>query len=108
VVQRLSGYTLLDVTIRTGRTHQIRVHLAAAGYPIAGDDKYGDFTLNKQLARGEGGPARLERMFLHARRLRFEHPASGATVELESPLPEDCARFLRALQNAGSTRRNAP
>ncbi len=108
VVQRLPGYTLLDVTIRTGRTHQIRVHLAAAGYPIAGDDKYGDFTLNKQLARGEGGPARLERMFLHARRLRFEHPATGATVELESPLPEDCARFLRALQNAGSTRRNAP
>jgi 23S rRNA pseudouridine955/2504/2580 synthase len=108
VVQRLPGCTLLDVTIRTGRTHQIRVHLAAAGYPIAGDDKYGDFALNKQLARGEGVPARLERMFLHARRLRFEHPATGVTVELESPLPEDCARFLRGLQNAGSTRHNAP
>ena len=100
VARRLPGYTLLDVTLRTGRTHQIRVHLAAAGHPIAGDDKYGDFALNKRLARGEGVPARLERMFLHARRLRFEHPAKGATVELESPLPEDCARFLRALENA--------
>jgi len=100
VARRLPGYTLLDVTLRTGRTHQIRVHLAAAGHPIAGDDKYGDFALNKRLARGEGVPARLERMFLHARRLRFEHPATGATVELESPLPEDCARFLRALENA--------
>ena len=110
VVQRLPGFTLLDVTIKTGRTHQIRVHLAGAGHPIAGDDKYGDFALNKSLARGAGAPVRgpgavhgtgrLERMFLHARRLRFVHPASGQDIELESPLPEDCAGFLRALQNA--------
>jgi len=99
VVQRLAGYTLLDVTIKTGRTHQIRVHLASAGHPIAGDDKYGDFALNKRLARGDAGVGRLERMFLHARRLRFVHPATGETVDLESPLPADCADFLRRLQN---------
>jgi 23S rRNA pseudouridine955/2504/2580 synthase len=100
VAQRLPGFTLLDVTLKTGRTHQIRVHLASAGHPIAGDDKYGDFALNKRLARSEGVPGRLERMFLHARRLVVEHPASGQVLEFESPLPEDCARFLRALQNA--------
>lgn len=98
VLQRLDGFTLLDVTIKTGRTHQIRVHLAGAGHPIAGDDKYGDFALNKRLARASG-PGRLERMFLHARRLRFVHPATGQTVELESALPADCAGFLRSLQN---------
>jgi 23S rRNA pseudouridine955/2504/2580 synthase len=101
VVQRLAGYTLLDVTIKTGRTHQIRVHLAGAGHPIAGDDKYGDFALNKRLARGGAGQVRLERMFLHARRLRFVHPATAETVELASPLPPDCAGFLRSLQNPG-------
>ena len=100
VAQRLPGFTLLDVTLKTGRTHQIRVHLASAGHPIAGDDKYGDFALNKRLARGEGVPTRLERMFLHARRLVVAHPASAQVLELDSPLPEDCARFLRALQNA--------
>ena len=105
VVQRLAGYTLLDVTIKTGRTHQIRVHLAGAGHPIAGDDKYGDFVLNKRLARLNAGASvkgrrgRLERMFLHARRLRFVHPATGQTVELDSPLPADCADFLHSLQN---------
>lgn len=101
VVERLDGYTLLDVTIKTGRTHQIRVHLAGAGHPIAGDDKYGDFALNRQLARAAAGQLRLERMFLHARRLRFLHPATGQTLELESPLPQDCAAFLQALQNPG-------
>ena len=59
IVRSLRGYTLLDVTIKTGRTHQIRVHLASAGHPIVGDDKYGDFDLNKQLARGEVLPARV-------------------------------------------------
>jgi 23S rRNA pseudouridine955/2504/2580 synthase len=101
VVQRLADYTLLDVTIKTGRTHQIRVHLAGAGHPIAGDDKYGDFVLNKRLARAVAGQARLERMFLHARRLRFVHPATGQTLELDSPLPQDCAAFLHSLQNPG-------
>jgi len=103
VVQRLAGFTLLDVTIKTGRTHQIRVHLADAGHPIAGDDKYGDFELNRRLAR-EGVaapgrvPVRLERMFLHARRLRVTHPASGQPLELQAPLPAELARVVDALQ----------
>jgi 23S rRNA pseudouridine955/2504/2580 synthase len=99
VVRRWPGMTLLDVTIRTGRTHQIRVHLAGAGCPIVGDDKYGDFALNRRVARGEGLAARMERMFLHARLLRVTHPATGDALVMESPLPTDCAAFLKALDN---------
>ncbi len=90
VAGRLPGFTLLDVTIKTGRTHQIRVHLAQAGHPIAGDDKYGDFSLNRRLARGEGLPVRLDRMFLHARRLRFHHPHDGREMTMEAPWPKEC------------------
>jgi len=82
VAQRLEGCTLLEVTIKTGRTHQIRVHLASQGHPIAGDDKYGDFEWNKALNK-QG----LKRMFLHAWRLEFTHPATGKRVTLKSPLP---------------------
>jgi len=94
IAQTYRDYTLLDVTIRTGRTHQIRVHLAHAGHAIVGDAKYGDFAANKALARG---PGRFERMFLHARRLRFQHPASGAVIELVAPLPAECEAFLATL-----------
>ena len=98
VERAFAAFTLLDVTIKTGRTHQIRVHLAHEGHPIAGDAKYGDFTLNKALARGDAVPGhRFDRMFLHARRLRFEHPATGQPVELESPLPAECRALLDAL-----------
>ncbi|MGZ5183848.1 MAG: RluA family pseudouridine synthase [Caldimonas sp.] len=94
----VAGFTLLDVTIKTGRTHQIRVHLADAGHVVVGDPKYGDFALNKALARGALIPGvRFERMFLHARRLSFSHPASGEAVVLEAPLPEACVRLLDAL-----------
>jgi 23S rRNA pseudouridine955/2504/2580 synthase len=89
VSKKLGDLALLEVTIKTGRTHQIRVHLAAAGHPIAGDDKYGDFDLNKSLAK-EG----LKRMFLHAWRLQFTHPASGERVELTAPLPPELENFL--------------
>ena len=99
VAEALPGFTLLDVTIRTGRTHQIRVHLQHTGHPIAGDDKYGDFALNKALARGEAVPGcRFERMFLHARRLAFDHPAGGQRIELAAPLPADCAALLARLR----------
>ena len=100
VVEAWPAFTLLDVTIKTGRTHQIRVHLASAGHPVAGDPKYGDFAVNRALARGEALPGgqRLGRMFLHARRLRFAHPASGETVALEAPLPADCAAAVDALR----------
>ncbi|MBX3643709.1 MAG: RluA family pseudouridine synthase [Rubrivivax sp.] len=98
VAQRLAGFTLLDVSIKTGRTHQIRVHLAHAGHPIVGDDKYGDFEFNKSLARGEAVPGqRYDGMFLHARRLAFQHPASGERLELQAPLPAACSALLRHL-----------
>ncbi len=98
VMRCFEQFTLLDVTIKTGRTHQIRVHLLHAGHPIAGDEKYGDFGLNKALAKGEAvRGCRFERMFLHARRLRFEHPATALVVELEAPLPFECQQLLERL-----------
>lgn len=93
VAQRLPGYTLLEVTIKTGRTHQIRVHLASQGLPIAGDDKYGDFEANRLLQKQPGGAA-LKRMFLHAWRLHFNHPATGVRTELVTELPPDLQQFL--------------
>ncbi len=88
----LGDYSLLDAELQTGRTHQIRVHLAHLGFPIAGDEKYGDYARNRELAR-----AGLKRMFLHARRLRFTHPATGETLTLEAPLPPELARFMAGL-----------
>ncbi|PKO60236.1 MAG: RluA family pseudouridine synthase, partial [Betaproteobacteria bacterium HGW-Betaproteobacteria-18] len=92
VRERLPGGSLLEVTIKTGRTHQIRVHLASEGYPILGDDKYGDFELNKTLASAGARPG-LKRMFLHAWRLQFNHPASGERLELLAELPPELAQF---------------
>jgi 23S rRNA pseudouridine955/2504/2580 synthase len=89
VAQRLSGTTLLEVTIKTGRTHQIRVHLASNGHPIAGDDKYGDFEWNKILPK-QG----LKRMFLHAWRLEFKHPATAESVALQADLPPELKAYI--------------
>jgi 23S rRNA pseudouridine955/2504/2580 synthase len=101
VAQVHAGFSLLDVTIKTGRTHQIRVHLAHEGHPIVGDEKYGDFALNKALASGRHLPGvKFERMFLHARRLAFDHPATGARVELFAPLPAECETLLALLPAA--------
>ena len=88
----LGELSLLEVTIRTGRTHQIRVHLAGAGHPIAGDDKYGDFELNRRLQKAP--PATLARMFLHAWRLQFNHPAISKRIKLEAALPAELQTFL--------------
>jgi 23S rRNA pseudouridine955/2504/2580 synthase len=90
--RKWKGCSLLEAELKTGRTHQIRVHLAHLGFPVAGDDKYGDFALNKQLAR-QG----LKRMFLHARKVVIAHPQSGATLALEAPLPGDLQSFLSML-----------
>lgn len=87
-----TAFTLLEITIKTGRTHQIRVHLASEGFPLAGDDKYGDFELNKTLAQSGTAPS-LKRMFLHAWRLQFNHPASGERIELLAQLPSDLEAF---------------
>lgn len=86
------GYSLLEVTIKTGRTHQIRVHLASEGMPIVGDDKYGDFDQNKALARGDGAEP-FKRMFLHAWRFQCKHPATGKKVELTAALPDELKEF---------------
>lgn len=90
------GLTLLEVTIKTGRTHQIRVHVANAGHPILGDDKYGDFELNRALVRSG-----LKRMFLHAWRLRFHHPISNEAMELHSQLPDELQKWVRTLSHIG-------
>ena len=87
-VKRLKStgdFTFLEVELLTGRTHQIRVHLAHAGHPILGDDKYGDFALNRKLK---------QRLLLHAAKLAFSHPLSGESVKLESPLPPDMRAFV--------------
>ena len=89
VSQRLAGVTLLEVTIKTGRTHQIRVHLASNGHPIAGDDKYGDFEWNKALPK-QG----LKRMFLHAWRLQFNHPVTTERVALQADLPPELKAYV--------------
>ncbi len=87
--QGLPVMSLLEVTIKTGRTHQIRVHLASQGHAIVGDDKYGDFDLNKRLQK-----LSMKRMFLHAWRLQFNHPASGERVQLIAELPPELADFV--------------
>ncbi|MEY4758318.1 MAG: hypothetical protein RJA34_3216 [Pseudomonadota bacterium] len=89
VSRRLPQFSLLEVTIKTGRTHQIRVHLASIGHRIVGDDKYGNFELNRALQR-QG----LKRMFLHAWRLQFNHPVSGERINLNTELPPELETFL--------------
>jgi 23S rRNA pseudouridine955/2504/2580 synthase len=95
---RFGPFSLLEAELKTGRTHQIRVHLAHFGFPIVGDDKYGDFELNRRAARGEFGP-RFGRMFLHATTTQLAHPITGETLALTAPLPPDCSEFLRALKS---------
>lgn len=88
--------SMLDIRLMTGRTHQIRVHAAHVGHPILGDDKYGDFDLNRALVK-QG----VKRLFLHARQLSLSHPISGEPLAFVSPLPTEMQRFL-------DTRINAP
>ena len=91
-----TAFTLLEVTIKTGRTHQIRVHLAGEGHPIAGDDKYGDFELNKALQKSVDGSPVLKRMFLHAWSLKFNHPKTRKAIALDAALPPELQQFLPA------------
>jgi 23S rRNA pseudouridine955/2504/2580 synthase len=87
-------FSLVEVELKTGRTHQIRVHLAHLGYPIAGDDKYGDFALNKVLQK-----TGLKRMFLHAARLDLPHPITGEPIALTLALPPELRQFVDQLDN---------
>ncbi len=92
-VEYLNGFTLMKVTLKTGRTHQIRVHMQALGHAIAGDEKYGDFEHNKQLSK-----TGLKRMFLHAASLRLPHPVTGEECVFEAPLPKELEQFLSRLR----------
>lgn len=100
LVRRWQRFSLLEVELKTGRTHQIRVHLAHLGFPLCGDDKYGDFSLNKALEQ-EG----LKRMFLHAARLSFVHPLTGEPIALQSALPDELQSFIDYL-DARDARKN--
>lgn len=105
LVERFDGpvgpFALVDVDLKTGRTHQIRVHLASLGRPVVGDEKYGDFALNRRLTRashpGDVHPV-LRRMFLHAARLEVVHPTTGAALVLSAPLPAECTAFVDGLR----------
>jgi 23S rRNA pseudouridine1911/1915/1917 synthase len=90
-LERALGETsLLGILLETGRTHQIRVHMQAIGHPVAGDPEY-----------GHAGLLGLERQFLHAARLAFDHPIDGGRLELRSPLPEDLQAALERAEGAG-------
>jgi len=98
VVRRLDTkfgkFTLLDVKIDTGRTHQIRVHVATMGNPVVGDTTYGA----PKQARGKSAAISLERNFLHSGELEFRHPRTGQTIALKSELPEELREFLGKLE----------
>ncbi|MEX5748244.1 RluA family pseudouridine synthase [Massilia sp. X63] len=95
--RKWKDFALLEAELKTGRTHQIRVHLASSGFPILGDEKYGDFALNKQLQKANSERGALKRMFLHAYQITFTHPDSGQPMTLRAPLPAECDRFLVSL-----------
>jgi len=92
VRKRGTEFSVLEVRLLTGRTHQIRVHLAHAGHPVLGDDKYGDFALNRELAKRG-----VQRLFLHAGRLALDHPVTRERLRLQAPLPADMAAFAEQL-----------
>jgi 23S rRNA pseudouridine1911/1915/1917 synthase len=95
VRERFAGWTLLEVDLVTGRTHQIRVHVAALGHPVAGDAVYGTGTARR-------GPDGLERLFLHAWRLVFAKPATGDLVRVEAALPAELEDVLARLRDAAA------
>lgn len=97
LIRRYGDYALLEAELKTGRTHQIRVHLSSSGFAIAGDDKYGDFALNRALQKSDGQRLALKRMFLHAYQITFAHPGTGKLVTLKASLPPECEKFLKSL-----------
>ena len=92
-----NNFSLLEAELITGRTHQIRVHLSYLGFPIAGDDKYGDFKLNKELSKTNKKGPKLKRMFLHASSVTFRHPTTNKILCLDAPLANDLQKFLNDL-----------
>jgi len=101
LLRKYPQFALLEAELKTGRTHQIRVHLASSGFPILGDDKYGDFALNRALLKADSAPAHprgaFKRMFLHAHQITFTHPDTGKQQTINAGLPAECERFLVSL-----------
>lgn len=95
--KKYSEFALLEAELKTGRTHQIRVHLSSSGFAIAGDDKYGDFSLNRALLKANSHRGALKRMFLHAHQITFVHPESGKTMTVNARLPKECEDFLQSI-----------
>ena len=95
LLKRWQSCSLVEVELKTGRTHQIRVHLSHLGFPLYGDDKYGDFALNKRLDK-----AGLKRMFLHAAKLAFRHPLTDQPIELAAALPAELEEYVVAVEQA--------
>jgi 23S rRNA pseudouridine955/2504/2580 synthase len=95
LLARWQSASLLEARLMTGRTHQIRVHLAHLGFPILGDEKYGNFELNRRL-RGDG----LKRMALHAWRMTFRHPLTAAPLSFTAPVPNALATYLAAVDRS--------
>ena len=96
VLERFGSVTYLDAELKTGRTHQIRVHTQYAGHPIAFDDRYGDREFDKQLA-----DTGLSRLFLHAAALKFTHPGTGEVMRIEAPMDKQLKRCLEVLRSKG-------
>lgn len=93
LIQKYEGFTLVKADLKTGKTHQIRVHLQHIGTPIAGDTKYGNFEINKQLTK-----IGLKRMFLHAYEIKFIHPITGVEINIKAELPPELSQFLNNLK----------
>lgn len=98
LLDRFKTVSYLNVDLKTGRTHQIRVHAQYCGHPLVGDEKYGDYEFNKAVTKGLLGIP-FKRMFLHAWRLSFSHPISGAALVVTAPLPKECAQLIAQLKN---------
>ncbi len=96
LLKRFGAVSYLEADLKTGRTHQIRVHAAAVGYPLIGDDKYGDYAFNDAVKKGSLGIP-FERLFLHAFRLEFRHPVTSEPMTVVSPLAEDLVRLVNFL-----------
>ena len=97
LIERFGDVSYLSVDLKTGRTHQIRVHAQYCGHPLVGDEKYGNFEMNKAIAKGCLGIP-FKRMFLHAAHLSFEHPVTGAPMEISAPLPRECDELITTLR----------
>lgn len=94
LLQRFGRYSLVEAELKTGRTHQIRVHLAHTGFAIVGDDKYGSDEIRAHFSR-----LGFKRMFLHAGRLRMQHPITNEVLNLTAPLPTACTQIIQILEN---------